>query len=543
MAEFDVIVIGGGPNGLVTAAYLAKAGQKVLILERAYEMAGGLATEEPGMGGYLHNTHSVYHMMVDYAPPYKDFAGEGEFGRRVKYTFPDPPVVGLFQDGRYICLYKDVEKAAESIAQFSTKDADTYRRIRHRYKEYMDEFLAPATYLPPLPVLEQLPKLEATPIGKEISELTPKSPQEIIDGLFENDQVRALMLYLACHWGLEPDVEGIGYLVPLNILMHHLHGLVIGGSHEVAGALIRVILENKGELRTTALIKRIIVENGKATGAEMEDGEVHKAEVIASSIDPVQTFIKYVGEGSLNKEFAAKVKDYKWENWSLFSMHLELWDAPNFTAATKDPNINKAFMYIIGADTEKDVLNHFKAIRENRLSEKPILYCCFPTIHDKSQVPTNPDRHTGLMQEDVPFSVNGDANNWWQRKLKYGRLETCYNLLAKYAPNMTKENLLWEYLSSPLDITHKYLDMVQGSYKQGAYLPLQMGYLRPNEEASTTRTPIKGLYFCGASCHSGGMVTFGPSYIAANVIAEEMGIKKWWTEPEYITKARKKDYF
>ena len=253
MGEFDVIVIGAGPNGLTTAAYLAKAGQKVLVLERQYEMAGGLATEKPSMGGYLHNTHSIYHMMVDYAPPYKDFAGENEFGRRVKYIYPDPSVVALYADGRYICLYRDIEKAAASIAQFSQKDADTYKKMLPKYKEWMLEFLGPATYVPPAPALDQLPRLESTPIGREISELTPMSPREMIEGLFENDQVRALMLYLACHWGLDPEVGGLGYLVPLYILVAHLHGLVINGSHEVAGALQRVVLDNKGEPRSIAL--------------------------------------------------------------------------------------------------------------------------------------------------------------------------------------------------------------------------------------------------------------------------------------------------
>jgi phytoene dehydrogenase-like protein len=85
--------------------------------------------------------------------------------------------------------------------------------------------------------------------------------------------------------------------------------------------------------------------------------------------------------------------------------------------------------------------------------------------------------------------------------------------------------------------------MVQGSYKQGAYLPLQMGFLRPNEECSHYRTPVDGLYICGASCHSGGLVTFGPGYNAVNVITEDLGIEKWWQEPELVTKAREKGYF
>jgi phytoene dehydrogenase-like protein len=114
--------------------------------------------------------------------------------------------------------------------------------------------------------------------------------------------------------------------------------------------------------------------------------------------------------------------------------------------------------------------------------------------------------------------------------------------MEKYAPNMTKENVMWEYIASPLDISNKFLDMFQGSYKQGAYHPLQMGYNRPNDECSQARTPIKNLYLSGASAHSGGLVTFGPGYIGANIIAEDLGVKKWWKDPDHLAKA-KKTYF
>ena len=541
MAEYDVIIIGGGPNGLTVAAYLAKAGQKVFMLDRNYEMGGGLATEQPAMGGFYFNTHSLYHMMIDYAPPYRDFAPE--FEKRVRYLYPEPAVAAPFPDGRWLCLYKDVEKACASIAQFSKKDADAYREIRRKYKEYMDEFLGPATYVLAAPALEQAPKLESTPIGREISEFTPKSPKEIIDELFENDQVRALMLYLACHWGLEPEVEGIGYLVPLYLDRHVNHGLCVGGSHQLAGALTRVILDNGGEQQTSVLIKRIIIEDGTAKGVELEDGRVFNAKVIVSTIDPVQTFINLVGKENLDKEFVEKIENWKPEDWSLLSMHLSLWEAPNFTAAAQNPDINKAFMYVMGLETEKDVMDHFADLKQNKLGRKPIFYCSFPTVHDRLQAPTRPDRHTATLSEEAPHNLNGDANNWWNKKLKLDRVYECMKIIEKYAPNMTKESVMWEYIASPLDIGNKFSDMFQGSYKQGAYHPLQMGYLRPNEECSQARTPIKNLYLCGASAHSGGLVIFGPGYIGANVIAEDLGVKKWWTEPDYLVKAREKGYF
>jgi phytoene dehydrogenase-like protein len=108
---------------------------------------------------------------------------------------------------------------------------------------------------------------------------------------------------------------------------------------------------------------------------------------------------------------------------------------------------------------------------------------------------------------------------------------------------MTRDKVLWTYRLTPMDFSTKYLNMVQGSIKQGAYEVFQMANNRPNDECSHSRTPIRNLYVCGASVNPGGLVTFGPSYIAANVIADDYGIDKWWQEPEYITAARRKGYF
>ena len=111
---------------------------------------------------------------------------------------------------------------------------------------------------------------------------------------------------------------------------------------------------------------------------------------------------------------------------------------------------------------------------------------------------------------------------------------------AQYAPNLTDEHILWHYITTPLDIGNKFADMVNGSYKQGAYLPLQMGYLRPNEECSQHATPVERLYVCGASTFPGGLITFGPGYNAANKIAEDLGLERWWSEPECVRKAKAK---
>jgi len=537
MTKYDFIIIGGGPNGLCVAAYLSKAGQKVLVLERHFEVGGGLATEEVTMGGFLHNTHAIYHMMVDYAPPYNDLELEKY---RCKYVYPELQVAMPFADGRCLCLYSDVDRSCDSIARFSSKDADTYREVYHKFKLYMDEFLAPGTYVRPLPTLEAVIGLEKTAIGREISEYQPKSPQEIVDELFENERVRTLMLYLACHWGLEYDNGGLGFLVPLMLNRAVNSRLCLGGSHRLSNAPSRGIQEpGGGHLRGSIRIKRIIVEDGAAKGVELEDGTVYEAEkAVVSSIDPHQTFLDLVGEEHLSGEFVDTVKNWHWEKWSLCSVHAALEELPAFAA---DQDIDKGLMYILGYETPDDLINHWQEIDRGELSSNVRFNAVFPTMHDPSQAPRG--RHTASMAEMAPFNLKDGAEKWWDHKLREEHEERFLATLQKYAPNMTRDKVLWTYFVAPIDFSTKYLDMVQGSIKQGAYEIFQMASNRPNDECSSHRTPIKNLYVCGASVNPGGLVTFGPGYIAANTIAEDLGIEKWWSEPEYIAEARGKGYF
>ena len=538
--KYDFIIIGGGPNGLTVAAYLSKAGQKVLVLERYFEVGGGLATEEVTLGGFYHNTHAIYHMMVDYAPVYDDLELEKY---RCKYVFPDLQVAMPFTDGKCLCLYSDVDRSCNSIAKFSSKDAESYREVYHKFKTYMDEFLAPGTYVKPLPILEAVIGLQQTEIGREISEYQHKSPQEIVDELFENERVRTMMLYLACHWGLEYDNGGLGFLVPLMLDRAVNSRLCLGGSHRLSNSICRVIQEpGHGHIRGSVRIKRIIVEDGAAKGVELENGTVYEAEkAVVSSIDPHQTFLQLVGEEHLSEEFVSKAKNWHWEKWSLCSLHAALNELPNFTAAADNPDINKGFMYILGYETPDDLITHWQAIDKGELSPTVGCDCAFPTMFDPSQAP--PGKHTGSMSEMAPFNLQEGAEKWWDRKVREEHEEKFLATLQKYAPNMTKDKILWTYFVTPLDFSTKYLNMAQGSIKQGAYEIFQMAHNRPNDECSSHRTPVKNLYVCGASVNPGGLVTFGPSYIAANTIAEDYGIEKWWKEPEYITEARKKGYF
>lgn len=530
MENFDVIIIGAGPNGLTTGAYLAKAGLKVFLLEKRHEVGGGLITEEVTLPGFLHDTHAIYMPMIDYAPAIKDLG----LSDVIKWIRPEPVMSMHFSDGRVLGIYPDHQRTSDSISQFSAKDAKTYLKIAPRFAELTDKFLAPATYKAPVPAIEAVMKLQSHEIGREISEYTEKTPKDIVFNLFENEQVRTLFLYAACMWGLEWNLEGVSYLVPLLINRASQYRLTIGGAHRLAHWLYKNICKFGGNVWTSVRVKRILIENGRASGVELIDGEIFRSKIVVSSLDPYQTFFKYVGEEYLEPTFVTRLKDYQWEAHSHFVYHMALNEPPKFKLEDKYPDLRKSFIHIVGFNTPQELINHWERIKRGEL-DKAGFNCCFPSMHDPSVAPKG--KHTGLLSQHAPYNIKGGDRDSWYRERKI-HAERCLDVLEKFVPNIRKI-IMMDYITTPLDIENKLWDMVRGSIKQGAYLPLQMGYLRPNEYCSQYATPVKDLYVCGASTFPGGLVTLGAGYNAAARIVKDLGIEPWWPKPEKVAQAEK----
>jgi phytoene dehydrogenase-like protein len=406
----------------------------------------------------------------------------------------------------------------------------------------MRNILAPQTYVPMEAAPMMAAKAEQTELGRELSAYAEKTPEEIVCELFEDEQVRTLMLYLACHWGLDYSQSGVSYMVPIYLNRMVNFRLTAGGSHRVSNALLKSIFEHGGQIRTSAQIERILLQDGAAVGVELDDGQQLMAEkAVVSTIDIHQTFLKYVGEDQLESDFTDMIHSWQWEKWSLCDLHLALAEPPHFNAAESQPDIDQAFIYVLGYECLDDLRAHWDAMQNGELPASAGFNCSFPSVHDPFQAP--PGRASGLISQMAPFDrSDGGSETWLNRGVRQEAVERLLSVLARYAPNVGGGNTLWTYLTTPADIQNKFANMVKGSYKQGAYHPLQMGYLRPNQDCSQYRTPVKNLYLGGASAAPGGMVLFGPGYNCANAIAEDFGIEKWWTELEYVTAARENGY-
>lgn len=518
-SEFDVVIIGAGPNGLIAGAYLAKAGLSVAVVERRFEAGGGLATEENLYPCYASNPHVLYHMMVDYMPAIRDFELDGPALTWIK---PNCQTGMVFDDGSSLLLSRMVQDTKDSISKFSFKDAVTFGKVIREWRRIVDDIVAPATYIPPMDPIEITVAMQRTDVGQRMLELGELSPLQLITDTFEHDKVRTLLLYAACMWGLDPRETGLGFMVPLMLDRAMNKCYCYGGSHKFASALGRQVVRNGGLILEAATVDKIIIENGRAAGVHlMHEDRVLRAKVVMSTLDPHTTFLDLVGPEHLPPSLTEAVQGWAWDKWSFNTLHIAAHEPPKYV--TDDPWINEAFATVIGIESVDHLLAHWDNVTAgkldlNKLGGHSTCESLFdPTLSDR------PGKYVSMFQIHAPYGLQG---GWVNR-----RDDIKEAMLAKWrkaAPNLTPDTIISTSMEDPEEIEIRFPNMRRGSIKHGDYRPLQMGCYRPNQECSSTRTPIDGLYVCGVSVYPGGLVLGGPGYLGANKVAEDLGVQKWW---------------
>lgn len=524
-ATFDAVIIGAGHNGMALGTYLARCGWEVAIFEKRPEEGGGLCTEELTRPGFLHNVHCNYHTLVGVCPVYEDL----ELDRHgLKYVRPPVQMGSIFSDGSALTVHADMEKTYASMARFSEKDAETFMRLYKEVKGYMDLIVRTLMYSPPIPLLDITKALVVWKVADKSEFLSVHlrnlSINEFLDEHFENDKVKVQLALQAGYSGYSTDRKGLAVSYPLLLGKIDNWHVCVGGSHQLAHALWEAFSHAGGQVFLNTPVDGILTENGRATGVRLYNGsEVGARHVVASSVDLEQTFFKMLGREHVGKKFVKGIEAYPHMDWSFFSAHLAMSQAPQYRVADFDPDINEAWVLNIGYESLRDLDEHWRTIREGKLPD-PRPNCAVNSLFDPADAPDG--FYTGLIRHFAPYSLaTGGPEAWDEMGTIFG--QRCIDRWIQEAPNLRDAILDWA-VYTPLDIPRRIPSMVQGDWMGGLIDLGNMLTERPFPEMSQYKTPLEGLYMCGATQHPHGFVTFAPAHNTLQVIGDDFHLEKWW---------------
>lgn len=523
--NFNVIVIGGGHNGLVTAAYLARAGAQVVVLE-ARPLVGGIATTEEICPGFWVDT--VLHSAATFRPRIvrELFLKMYDFG----YAGGGPHLFLPLPDGRSLTLGQDVATSEASIRALSVQDADRfldYCLMMERHAAFIEKALAQAP-----PDVTQLDTGQLLPwlgvgasfraMGEEMYELLrvlPMSLVEWMDRWFQHPAVRAAVSapgVIGLRQG--PFSAGTAFLLLYHMLGQRTKGgipaagIVRGGTGRLTQALAAAAYQFGAEIRTNSPVAEVRLRDGRATGVVLANGDELMADVVVSAVDPRRTFTELVDPYELDPSFNRAIANIKFRG-ATAKVNLALDRLPSFTALPAGDTTVLQGRIQIGPSLEY-IEQAYDAAKYGRFSTQPFLDIIIPTLHDPSLAPAG--KHTmSILVQYAPYELR--EGSWPERAEALG--DTVIDTLAAYAPDI-RDVILERQVLTPADLEARY-GLTEGSLYHGEMMLDQLFIMRPVPGWSQYRTPIDRLYLCGSGSHPGGGLTGEPGRLAAEAILHD----------------------
>jgi phytoene dehydrogenase-like protein len=511
--RFDVAIVGGGHNGLVAAAYLARGGARTLVLEQRGVVGGAAVTEETWPGFRL----STFSYAAGLLRP--QIVTDLELRRFGYETFLlDPEMFVPLPGGRSLTLWNDDDRTSKEIARFSRRDAEAYPRYSRFWSEVI-ELLDPLLLAAPVPLPDLLDVVPSDRVETLVRDLFLRSAADILDEWFESEELKgALCTSAIIGTLLPPDAPGTAY-----VLAHHKlgnidghpksWGLARGGMGGISEALRRAAEHFGAVVRVGAKVRSVSVRRGRAVGVEIEGGDRIEARAVASTLDARHTFLELLPADALEPQFRRQVESIR-SRGSALKFNAALDGLPEFTAAPGVPGAHhRGFVDIIPsmdyARTAYDDAWH------GRFSRRPFMDIVFQSALDDSVAP--PGKHTmSCFVQYAPTELTGTT---WDAA-KPSVAETVLDTIAEYAPGIRKVVRNWQVVA-PTDI-ESILGMSGGNIFQGDITPDQIFTFRPVPGWSQYRTPVAGLYLAGSAAHPGGGVLGAPGHNAARTILEDL---------------------
>ncbi len=523
MAGYDVIVIGAGHNGLVSAAYLARAGRRVLVLERRHVVGGAAVTEEihPGF------RYSVASYVVSLLRP--EIIRELDLVRHGLDLLPLDGTFSPMPGGDYLWRTNDPGETRRQIARHSRADAEAYTEYGRAMVD-VGRFVKPLLeMMPPDPLaldwrgardlLSIARRFRALDAGDRYNQiqLMTMSAADFLDQWFETDVLKATMAAS----GIIGTFLGVRSPGTAYVLLHHYMGeidgafrswgLARGGTGAVSQAVAAAAIEAGAEIRTGAGVDRITIANGRASGVVLQSGDRIEAGVVASSVDPNLTFLQMVGAEHLPDEFVADIRRYKFRG-SSGKVNLALDGLPDFTAL---PGRGRHLRGAISISPGLDYMERaYDAAKYGQYSRRPYIDMVIPSLTDPSVAP--PGKHVAsCFVQYAPYHLQ--EGHWDDCREAFG--DTVIDTIAEYAPNI-RDLILHRQILTPLDIERTF-GLTEGNIFQGELSLEQLLFLRPAPGWSRYATPVKNLFLCGAATHPGGGIMGAPGRNAARRILSD----------------------
>jgi phytoene dehydrogenase-like protein len=518
---FDIVVVGGGSNSLTAAAYLAKAGKRVLVLEKNQHCGGGVVSVEVAPG-FIHDPHATGLMtcMINPALAKNELELTTRFG--LKFAEWDAAFTTLFDDGSVLATFRDIDRTAQSIARFSPKDADSYRELGKRCVA-LGPLLSAGAATPPMPFSRFLGLLDSNEVGSELAAGLFNSAYDVICRYFESTEVRLHYLKWIGEAMENPESNGTGVLVYNLLAIVHGCGpfAVVGGSQRLTDALVDCIEYHGGTVRTEAEVIKVQISSGRATGVVLATGETIDArDAVIACIHP-WNLKKFIPE--IDDRVAADARAVKLSNHGAVNQQISLNKEPIFIGGN-DPILRNSM--VVEYMPRGDFLGMRKIYDGYKHGEIPYGHFNPLTIInsfiDKTRVPS-PDQCALYLYHFAPLQLaEGGIDAWDARKQEYGDL--VWQSFKKYTTNIDDSCILGRLIETPLDHHRHSASMMNGDIFGIGTAGGQILGRRPTPALANYRVPkIAGLYLTGPFMHPGGTVTLGgrPS---AMVMYQDLGI-------------------
>jgi phytoene dehydrogenase-like protein len=518
--KYDAVIIGGGHNGLTAAAYLARAGRKVLVLERRHLVGGAAVTEEvfPGF------KFSVCSYVVSLLRP--EIIRDLDLPRHGLEILPLDGTFTPMPGGDYLWRVNDHAKTRREIARHSRIDAEAYDEYGKAMVE-MARFVKPTlNMIPPDPTsLNPRELLKLLSLGRRfraladvdrynLVQLMTMSASDFLDQWFETDVLKATMSAS----GIIGTFLGVRSPGTAYVLLHHYMGEIDGafrswgfsrgGTGAISNAIASAAKEAGVEIRTNAPVARIDARHGQARGVVLSNGDEIAADLVLSSVDPHLTFLKLLDTKALPGEFVDEVRRYRFRG-SSGKVNLALDALPNFTCL---PGGGRHLRGALSISPSVEYMERaYDEAKYGAFSRRPYIDMVIPTLTDPSVAP--PGKHIlSCFVQYAPYTLA--HGTWDEQREAFG--DTVVDTIAEYAPNL-REIILHRQVLTPLDLERDF-GLTQGNIFQGELTLDQLFFARPVPGWAQYRTPIRNLWMCGSATHPGGGIMGAPGRNAARRI-------------------------